>query len=135
MTDHCMVRPYRIPLARIGPFAENNKTSNANRRGEMRQLTHDHTFVQSLIDEGRITEEQSRTHPHRNLILKALDGVRHEEPDLFEFPAEVGDRIAAGELTQAMDRGRDRAPNVPQLLVMKFLQKLLQLPAGGRSDP
>ena len=63
------------------------------RRGEMRQLTHDHTFVQSLIDEGRITEEQSRTHPHRNLILKALDGIRHEEPDLFEFPAEVGDRV------------------------------------------
>ncbi len=63
------------------------------RRGELRQLTHDHTFVQSLIDEGRITEEQSRTHPHRNLILKALDGIRHEEPDLFEFPAEVGDRI------------------------------------------
>ena len=77
------------------------------RRGEMRQLTHDHTFVQSLIDEGRITEEQSRTHPHRNLILKALDGIRHEEPDLFEFPAEVGDRIflcsdgACGTLTDA----------------------------------
>ena len=63
------------------------------RRGELRQLTHDHTFVQSLIDEGRITEEQSRTHPHRNLILKALDGIRHEEPDLFEFPAEIGDRV------------------------------------------
>jgi PPM family protein phosphatase len=77
------------------------------RRGELRQLTHDHTFVQSLIDEGRITEEQSRTHPHRNLILKALDGIRHEEPDLFEFPAEVGDRIflcsdgACGTLTDA----------------------------------
>jgi PPM family protein phosphatase len=63
------------------------------RRGELRQLTHDHTFVQSLIDEGRITEEQARTHPHRNLILKALDGIRHEEPDLFEFPAQPGDRV------------------------------------------
>lgn len=63
------------------------------RGGELRQLTHDHTFVQSLIDEGRITEEQSRVHPHRNLILKALDGVRHEEPDLFEVPLELGDRI------------------------------------------
>ncbi|GAA5105028.1 Stp1/IreP family PP2C-type Ser/Thr phosphatase [Alloalcanivorax gelatiniphagus] len=77
------------------------------RRGELRQLTHDHTFVQSLIDEGRITEEQSRTHPHRNLILKALDGIRHEEPDLFEFPAEPGDRLficsdgACGTLTDA----------------------------------
>nr|WP_272496331.1 protein phosphatase 2C domain-containing protein [Nocardioides sp. B-3] len=63
------------------------------RGGEMRQLTHDHTFVQSLIDEGRITEEQSRTHPNRNLILKAVDGIRHEEPDLFEFPVRVGDRL------------------------------------------
>lgn len=63
------------------------------RGGVLRQLTHDHTFVQSLIDEGRITEEQARTHPHRNLILKALDGVRHEEPDLFEVAAEVGDRV------------------------------------------
>jgi serine/threonine protein phosphatase PrpC len=63
------------------------------RDGELRQLTHDHTFVQSLIDEGRITEEQSRTHPHRNLILKAVDGIRHEEPDLFELPVQVGDRF------------------------------------------
>ena len=63
------------------------------RDGELRQLTYDHTFVQSLIDEGRITEEQSRTHPHRNLILKAVDGIRHEEPDLFEVPLQVGDRL------------------------------------------
>lgn len=63
------------------------------RDGELRQLTHDHTFVQSLIDEGRISEEQSRTHPHRNLILKAVDGIRHEEPDLFEVPLRVGDRL------------------------------------------
>jgi protein phosphatase len=63
------------------------------RDGELSQLTHDHTFVQTLIDEGRITEEQSRTHPHRNLILKALDGVRHEEPDLFEIAAVAGDRV------------------------------------------
>ena len=63
------------------------------RDGKLRQLTHDHTFVQSLIDEGRITEEQSRTHPHRNLILKAVDGIRHEEPDLFEVPVRVGDRF------------------------------------------
>ena len=40
-------------------------------RGEITQLTKDHTFVQTLIDEGRITEEESRVHPHRNLILKA----------------------------------------------------------------
>src|SRR6476659_7735083 len=57
------------------------------------QLTQDHTFVQSLIDEGRITEDEARVHPHRNLILKALDGIHEAEPDLFHVGLEQGDRI------------------------------------------
>jgi len=63
------------------------------RDGQISQLTHDHTFVQTLIDEGRITEEESRVHPHRNLILKALDAVHDTEPDLFEVEVAVGDRV------------------------------------------
>jgi PPM family protein phosphatase len=60
---------------------------------EISQLTSDHTFVQSLIDEGRITEEDARTHPHRNLILKALDGVHEVDPDLFTVELVEHDRI------------------------------------------
>ena len=56
--------------------------------GDISQLTKDHTFVQTLIDEGRITEEEARVHPHRNLILRALDGVRDDEPDLFTVELE-----------------------------------------------
>lgn len=63
------------------------------REGELSQLTTDHTFVQSLIDEGRITEEEARTHPHRNLILKALDGLHEVEPDLFALELVPGDRL------------------------------------------
>src|SRR3954452_20556431 len=63
------------------------------RDGALSQLTTDHTFVQSLIDEGRITEEEARVHPHRNLILRAVDGVHEPEPDLFTVPLEVGDRL------------------------------------------
>jgi serine/threonine protein phosphatase PrpC len=63
------------------------------RAGEISQLTHDHTFVQSLIDEGRISEPESRVHPHRNLILKALDGVHEAEPDLFLADLQTGDRL------------------------------------------
>ena len=37
------------------------------RSNELSQLTTDHTFVQSLIDEGRISEADARTHHHRNL--------------------------------------------------------------------
>jgi PPM family protein phosphatase len=63
------------------------------RDGTLSQLTKDHTFVQSLIDEGRITEEESRTHPHRNLILRAVDGVHDTDPDLFLVDLVPGDRI------------------------------------------
>ena len=63
------------------------------RDGELSQLTNDHTFVQSLIDEGRITEAEARVHPHRNLILKALDGLHEVEPDLFALELVAGDRL------------------------------------------
>src|SRR5688572_19907596 len=63
------------------------------RGGELSRLTKDHTFVQSLIDEGRITEAESRVHPHRNLILKAVDGVHEAEPDLFFVELAAGDRL------------------------------------------
>ncbi|GAA3669960.1 hypothetical protein GCM10022237_32200 [Nocardioides ginsengisoli] len=63
------------------------------RDGELSQLTNDHTFVQSLIDEGRITEAEARVHPHRNLILKALDGLHEVEPDLFALELVPGDRL------------------------------------------
>ncbi|WP_026421824.1 PP2C family protein-serine/threonine phosphatase [Actinokineospora inagensis] len=61
------------------------------RNGQFSQITHDDTFVQSLIDEGRITEEEAATHPQRSLLLKALTG--HEvEPSLTVREARSGDR-------------------------------------------
>jgi PPM family protein phosphatase len=77
------------------------------REGRLEQLTKDHTFVQTLIDEGRITEEDSRVHPHRNIILRAVDGVHDTEPDLFLVPLQTGDRVllcsdgCSGALTDA----------------------------------
>src|SRR3954447_13042513 len=63
------------------------------RDGQVRQITKDHTFVQTLADEGRITEADSRVHPHRNIILRAVDGVHDTEPDLFYLDARAGDRL------------------------------------------
>jgi serine/threonine protein phosphatase PrpC len=75
---------------------------------EIRQLTSDHTFVQSLIDDGRITEEDARTHPHRNLILKALDGVHEVDPDLFTVELAERDRIllCSDGASGSLDNGR-----------------------------
>ena len=63
------------------------------RDGTLAQLTTDHTFVQSLVDEGRITQDEARVHPHRNLILRAVDGVHEPEPDVFTLDVAPGDRI------------------------------------------
>src|SRR6267378_2741643 len=52
------------------------------REGELYQITHDHTLVQSLVDEGRISADDVSTHPQRSLLLRALDGRSVAEPDL-----------------------------------------------------
>ena len=62
-------------------------------RGQVfKQITHDHTLVQTLVDEGKITEEEVATHPQRSLILRALDGKSPVDPDVSISEAEVGDR-------------------------------------------
>src|SRR5690348_2330311 len=63
------------------------------RDGLLQQITSDHTLVQGLVDEGRITEAEARVHPHRNLILRAVDGVHEPEPDLFGVEVRAGDRV------------------------------------------
>jgi protein phosphatase len=62
------------------------------RAGEVFQITRDHTLVQSLIDEGRITEEEAAVHPKRMLLLRALDGEHACVPDLEMMEAAAGDR-------------------------------------------
>jgi protein phosphatase len=79
--------------ARLGMGHVGDSRAYLYRSGDIRQLTTDHTFVQSLIDEGRITEADARVHPHRNLILRALDGIHEAEPDLFHVELEAGDRL------------------------------------------
>ncbi|MFC4376539.1 protein phosphatase 2C domain-containing protein [Nocardia halotolerans] len=61
------------------------------RDGELAQITRDDTFVQSLVDEGRITAEQAHTHPQRSLIMRALTG-NEIEPTLIMREARAGDR-------------------------------------------
>jgi PPM family protein phosphatase len=61
--------------------------------GEFRQITHDHTLVQSLVDDGRISPDEAATHPQRSLLLRALDGTSEAEPDLSLIEAQAGDRF------------------------------------------
>ncbi|NMN95288.1 protein phosphatase 2C domain-containing protein [Antrihabitans stalactiti] len=61
------------------------------RDNELTQITRDDTFVQSLVDEGRITAEQAHSHPQRSLIMRALTG-NEIEPTLTVREARAGDR-------------------------------------------
>ena len=63
------------------------------RDGDLRQLTHDHSWVQQLIDQGRLTPEQAATHPHRSLIIRVLNGQRGSEADLDLVELHLGDRL------------------------------------------
>jgi serine/threonine protein phosphatase PrpC len=64
------------------------------RDGEVFQITHDHTLVQSLLDDGKITADEIASHPQRSLLLRALstDDAGRDEPDLKLLQARPGDR-------------------------------------------
>ncbi|HEX9034874.1 MAG TPA: PP2C family serine/threonine-protein phosphatase, partial [Streptosporangiaceae bacterium] len=62
------------------------------RDGEFHRITHDHTLVQSLVDEGRLTAEAAASHPQRSLVMRALQSSVPAEPDLAMLKAKVGDR-------------------------------------------
>jgi PPM family protein phosphatase len=62
------------------------------RDGELFQVTHDHTVVQSLLDEGRISPEEVASHPQRSLLLRAIDGSAGLQADTSLRDALPGDR-------------------------------------------
>jgi PPM family protein phosphatase len=75
------------------------------RDGELSQLSRDHTFVQSLVDEGKITAAEARVHPHRSLLLRVLLGRADNEPDIGELDGRAGDRylLCSDGLTDMVD--------------------------------
>ena len=56
------------------------------------QITRDHTLIQSLVDEGRLSPAAAATHPQRSLIMRALQGSTDADPDLAMHQAFLGDR-------------------------------------------
>ena len=57
------------------------------------QITTDHTFVQRLVDSGRITPEEARFHPRRSVLMRVLGDMDTDpEVDTFIMPTQPGDR-------------------------------------------
>jgi protein phosphatase len=63
------------------------------RDGVVKQITSDHTFVQRLVDTGRISEEEALVHPRRSVLMRVLGDVEQfPEVDLETFETKPGDR-------------------------------------------
>jgi protein phosphatase len=77
----------RVALCHIG-----DSRAYLLRDGELHQITRDHTLVQSLVDEGRMSPAAAAVHPQRSLVTRALQGSSEAEPDLSIREAMLGDR-------------------------------------------
>lgn len=75
------------------------------RDGELTRVTRDHTFVQDLLDEGRLEEADAAVHPWRNVVLRSVNGTVDGEPDILALYLRPGDRIllASDGLTDLVD--------------------------------
>lgn len=62
------------------------------RGGVLEQISTDHTWVQRLIDEGQITEDEATRHPQRSLLMRALGTTAEVDLDLTVLDVQAGDR-------------------------------------------
>ena len=61
--------------------------------GKLNQLSHDHTVMQELIDQGRITPDEAVNHPQRSLLTHALMGDSGFDPVIQLYPVKIGDQF------------------------------------------
>jgi PPM family protein phosphatase len=97
------------------------------RGGTLTQITRDHSYVQSLLDEGRITPEEAEHHPQRSLVTRVLTGHEGDEPDLSMREARPGDRylicsdglsdfVAGDTIEEVMTEGLGTAATAERLI-------------------
>lgn len=98
---------------------------------ELLQLTRDHSVVQEMVDTGRITPEDAKSHPSKNIITRALGILPEIRVDFCEQAMENADVLLLctdgltnfvenAEILQLAKNGADK--NLPELLVEKALE-------------
>ena len=83
-----LLLPDRALVAHVG-----DSRAYLVRGGSLERLTRDHTIIQSLVDEGRLTEEEASADPNRALLNRALSRGAPSAPDLLVRTIEPGDRF------------------------------------------
>ncbi len=107
------------------------------RGGELFQITHDDTVVQSLIDQGRLTPAEAVSHPERSLLLRALDGPGAMVSIVLHDEAQAGDRylLCSDGLTSVVPEDRIHQVLRTAAEPEQVVQQLIELAnSGGGPD-
>ena len=83
-----VVKGNNIHLANVG-----DSRAYVISNDEIRRVTKDHSYVQALIDEGQITEEDAREHPQKNVITKAVGIMESVEPDTMKLTLDTDESL------------------------------------------
>jgi protein phosphatase len=83
-----LVRGSRFFVAHVG-----DSRGYLLRKGGLSRMTVDHTLVQSLVDEGRLTEQEAEVSAFRSVVLRSVNAEAPAEADVFEVHLRIGDRL------------------------------------------
>ena len=84
--DICFIYNNKVYIGHVGDSRVYRIRGNI-----MRKLTKDHSYVQQLVEDGKITREEANNHPKKNMLLKALGCTAYVEPDIRARNIESGD--------------------------------------------
>ncbi len=107
------------------------------RRGRLRLLTRDHSYIELLLEKGELSEADARTHPDRNLVTQTL-GIADPTPSHTEVTLRGGDRLLLcsdglnDELDDAQITTQLRSNTIPNAQVAALIEAALA--SGGRDN-
>lgn len=84
----CIIEDDRMAVAHVG-----DSRLYLLHKGALVRVTHDHSFVEELVDAGEITADEARVHPSRSVITRALGSDPDMYADHFTIGVEAGERV------------------------------------------
>ena len=118
----CLIYNNKVYLGHVG-----DSRIYRIRKEVIRKLTKDHSYVQQLVEDGKITREEATNHPKKNMLTKALGCTPYVEPDIRARNVEKGDIIimCSDGLTnmvteqEIFEAVKENAEKAPEVLVQK----------------
>ena len=128
-----MVRGDEVSLGHVG-----DSRAYVLRQGQLKRLTKDHSLVEELRRQGRLTEEQAEEHPQRSIITRALGPEPNVNVDTMTFPARDGDiyLLCSDGLTTMVSDDEIRQILVEARTLRSAVNKLVEAAnrGGGRDN-